>query len=145
MERRNFIKKTVGAAGIAFVPEFPEDVDEELREQNDLPSFEDMADEQEIDESKIVLALEGEGWRAIASPDVSDGASSRKFGSPFDFVSVGDPPSNEELGDSFSEQFDQKVNAVYDLIDESDDPLDAILDLEPDDLIVSPDGWEGDE
>jgi hypothetical protein len=41
------------------------------------------------------------------------------------------------IGQLFAGQFDDKVEKVYKQIDESDDPLAAIMDMEPDDLVVS--------
>ena len=46
------------------------------------------------------------------------------------------------LGQQFAEQFDSKVDEVYALIEQSDgDALDAIMELEPEELVVSPDGF----
>jgi len=43
----------------------------------------------------------------------------------------------EYLGARFAEQFDNKVDSVYDEIEGADDPLDAIMDLEPETLVVN--------
>lgn len=44
------------------------------------------------------------------------------------------------LGQRFEEEFKEMVNDVFELIDDSDDPLQTILELEPDNLVVSPSG-----
>ena len=46
------------------------------------------------------------------------------------------------LGQQFAEQFDNKVDEVYEMIEQSDDALEAIMELEPEDLVVSPAGFE---
>lgn len=45
------------------------------------------------------------------------------------------------VGSQFAGQFDGKVDDVYDLIDGSQDPLDTIMELEPENLVVSPAGY----
>lgn len=134
MERRNFLKTVAGASGFALTA--VGDVEASFREQDDLPTFKELSDEHNIGAEKLMLALEGDGWRAIASPDVS--SSGNRHGSPFAFVTVGDAPSNEVLGDEFADEFESRVDAVWEMIEGSDDPLDAIMDLEPDDLVVAP-------
>jgi len=99
-----------------------------------MESIEVLSDD--LDEAGLLLTIEEDDWNAVCHPDISkaSGLNSRKHGAPFAFRTSGDPPSPSEVGDRFSEQFDSKVSAVYDLIDESDDPLETILDLEPDKL-----------
>lgn len=46
------------------------------------------------------------------------------------------------IGQQFAAQFDNKVDEVYELIENSDDALDTIMELEPEDLVVSPAGFE---
>ena len=46
------------------------------------------------------------------------------------------------VGQQFAGQFDGKVDEVYEMIDGSDDPLDTIMEMEPEDLVVSPAGYE---
>lgn len=48
----------------------------------------------------------------------------------------------EYIGQQFAEQFDNKVDEVYQLIEGSDDPLDTIMNLEPEELVVSPAGYK---
>lgn len=47
------------------------------------------------------------------------------------------------VGGQFAEQFDQKVDEVYEMIDGSADPLEAIMELEPEDIVVAPAGQDG--
>jgi hypothetical protein len=71
-----------------------------------------------------------------------------KNGAPFDFdvVLVNDvyPQEGEieelaeALGSAFNEGFHERVDDVFQLIEGSDDPLDAIKDLDPDDVVVAP-------
>jgi hypothetical protein len=98
-----------------------------------MESIEALTDD--LDSDKVLLTIEEDDWNAVCHPQI-EGAThvSQKHGAPFAFRTSGDPPSPTEVGDLFSEQFDSKVSAVYDLIDESDDPLETILDLEPDKL-----------
>ena len=98
-----------------------------------MESIEALSDD--LDEAGLLLTIEEDDWNAVCHPQI-EGAThvSQKHGAPFHFRTSGDPPSPTEVGDRFSEQFDSKVSAVYDLIDESDDPLETILDLEPDQL-----------
>lgn len=113
-------------------------------------------------DDKVLLTVEGEyagrELTAFCSPD-SDGAIhfndgeqigefQERNGAPFSFdVVLSDnvylqegqgAEMSEELGDAFDEQFHAKVDAVHDKISDSDDPLDTILDLEPDELVVEP-------
>jgi hypothetical protein len=46
------------------------------------------------------------------------------------------------LGQKFAEQFDQKVDEVYEMIEGSDDPIETIKSLDPDDLVISPAGFK---
>lgn len=126
MERRNFLKSTAGTMFAPVAVNAPE-----LREQEELPSFEEMA---RLDDGKITLAAEGDGWRAICHPDITMSEGRDRGGAPFGFKTVGNPPSDDEVGSMFKERFDAKVDAVFDLIEGSDDPLQEILDLEPEDL-----------
>jgi hypothetical protein len=129
MERRNFLKAVGGAASFATVGS----VDEALREQDDLPTHEEMVEAHDISENKLVLALEGEGWRAICSPDINSSKIDRQE-APFQFVVSGDPPESSELDEMFAEKFDSKVDEVYEILKESDDPFQAIMDMEPNKL-----------
>lgn len=49
------------------------------------------------------------------------------------------------LGKQFAEQFDEKVAEVYQMLEQADDPLDKIMELDPDDIVVSPAGFEEQE
>jgi len=105
-----------------------------------MESIETLSDD--LDEAGLLLTIEEDDWNAVCHPDISDAnglSVSQKHGAPFAFRTSGDPPSPSEVGNRFSEQFDAKVSAVYDLIDESDDPLETILDLEPDSLLTGVD------
>jgi hypothetical protein len=110
--------------------------------------------------NKIVLAVEGEyaghQVEAYCSPDSEgklysinggvfseDAFCDKRNGAPFDFdvVFVGDGAENmntdavaEELGDAFDEEFSGKVDAVYDIIEGNDDPLETIKEMNADDL-----------
>lgn len=65
-----------------------------------------------------------------------------KFGAPFQVDIVLDEGTvishsenlviREAIGGRFAEQFEQKKNAVYEMIEDADDPLDAIMELESD-------------
>jgi hypothetical protein len=44
------------------------------------------------------------------------------------------------LGEQFEDEFKTKVDNVFDLIDGTDDPLQTILELEPENLVVTPSG-----
>jgi hypothetical protein len=46
------------------------------------------------------------------------------------------------IGQQFGEQFDKKVDEVYERIDSSNDPLDAIMDLDPEEMVVNPEGFK---
>lgn len=46
------------------------------------------------------------------------------------------------IGQQFGEQFDQKVDEVYKRIDSSNDPLDAIMELDPEEMVVNPEGFK---
>lgn len=48
----------------------------------------------------------------------------------------------EYLGKQFAEQFDDTVDSVYDEIENAEDPLDAIMELEPETLVVNTVGQE---
>jgi hypothetical protein len=46
------------------------------------------------------------------------------------------------IGQQFAEQFENKVNKVYERLDASDDALETIMELEPEELVVSPAGFD---
>jgi hypothetical protein len=46
------------------------------------------------------------------------------------------------MGQQFGEQFNEKVEEVYRKLDTSDDALETIMELEPEELVVSPAGFE---
>lgn len=98
-----------------------------------MESIEALTDD--LDSDKVLLTIEEDDWNAVCHPQI-EGAThvSQKHGAPFQFRTSGNPPSPSEVGDRLSEQFDSKVNEVYNMINESDDPLESILDLEPDQL-----------
>lgn len=109
-----------------------------------MDSIDELSDD--LDDSKVLLTIEEDEWNGVCHPDIeSEPLVSNKHGAPFNWRTSGDPPAAEEVGERFGQEFEAKVDAVYELIDESDEPLDAILDLEPDDLVVSPDPQEVDE
>lgn len=109
---------------------------------------------QNWDENRIVLQESGDGYTAWCSPDargsvylgeteVGDRRALDQNGAPFPFDIVfhdalpGQGTVTElekELGEAFSDQFDGKVDDVYETIEESDDPIATIMDLDPDDL-----------
>ena len=45
------------------------------------------------------------------------------------------------LGDEFAEQFNDKVDEVYTTLDNSEDALETIMELEPEELVVAPAGF----
>jgi len=45
------------------------------------------------------------------------------------------------VGQQFAEQFDSKVDEVYERLDASEDALETIMELEPEELVVSPAGF----
>lgn len=118
--------------------------------------------EDEYDEDNISFMVErefnGSELEAYCTPDAEGrtfigGGSQRlpfettdRAGAPFavDIVIEGNErPSEEELytlrqelGDSFNEKFNARVDEVYEILDGEDDPLDAILSLDPDELVV---------
>jgi hypothetical protein len=47
------------------------------------------------------------------------------------------------IGHKFGEQFDKKVNEVYERIDESNDALETIMQLDPEEMVVNPEGFAG--
>lgn len=76
----------------------------------------------------------------------TDNWSRQQFGAPFpvDVVFTDEIPDPEtvaeirdQLGPEFGDQFMQKTSEVYERINESDDPLQEVLDLEPDELKVA--------
>lgn len=114
-------------------------------------------------DNKVCLGLTGEfqgmSINAYASPDsigqvyFSDGKEvgepvEEAYGSPFpvDIVLLDDRiPQNgemvkvrDEIGDAMAAQFDSKVDDVYEKVGD-DNPLETILDLEPEDMIVEKD------
>ncbi len=46
------------------------------------------------------------------------------------------------VGGQFGEQFDEKVHEIYSRIEESDDSLDTIMSLDPEDLVITTEGME---
>lgn len=40
----------------------------------------------------------------------------------------------QELGDAFREKFDERVAEVWEAVEDSDDPLDAVMDMEPESI-----------
>lgn len=73
--------------------------------------------------------------------------SRQQFGAPFavDIVFTAKIPQPEtvieirdQLGDEFEDEFVKRTEEVYEKISESDDPLDEIMDLDSDQLIVEP-------
>lgn len=129
MERRKFLKSVAGAATLTQIGN---QVNMDLNEDSDLPSFQEMID---WDETYVTLAIEGEGWRAVCSPPVD---TEVRCGAPFFFKAAGDPPSDEEVGELFSNQFTKKVDEIFEVINGSDNPLEAIMDLDEDELVVNP-------
>jgi len=106
-------------------------------------------------DEKVVIEVEYDDLTAYCSPDCSgdvyvDGEKvgdipSRDFtgAAPFrvDLVYHEAYPTKGEVRERLpqieqecAEQFDARVDAVYDLISDSDDPLDTIMELEADDL-----------
>lgn len=109
------------------------------------------------DENKVVLTEQGEyeGFtiRAYASPDsegrtwidggdteIGDVNTRERFGSPFPvdivieeniYPQEGEIEAiREQLGTAFEEQFDGKVDQVFEQIEDSDDPLETILQMD---------------
>jgi len=110
-----------------------------------MESIDELASD--LDDSRVLLTIEEDDWNGVCHPDI-DGPTkaSSKHGAPFEWRTAGNPPSPEEVGERFEQDFEGKVNSVYDLIDNSDKPsLDSIMDLDPDELIVSPEYEEGDK
>lgn len=108
------------------------------------------------DEDKILLVEDGDEYTAYLSPDAggevfvgdnqvsvdtagdsySYGSTLDRHGAPFNFDIVfhdrypreGEvEPVAEEIGERFREKFDEIVMDVYNVIDESDDPLHTIM------------------
>jgi hypothetical protein len=50
----------------------------------------------------------------------------------------------EYVGGQFGEQFDEKVDEVYNKIESAPDSLDAIMSLEPEQMVVNPEGFDSD-
>jgi hypothetical protein len=48
------------------------------------------------------------------------------------------------VGRMFGEQFDEKVDEVYEHIDSADDALDTIMQLDPEEMVVNPEGFDAD-
>ncbi len=118
------------------------------------------------DEDNVTLGAEGDcvGYevKAFCSPDsdgqlyFSDGSTvsnedvnpfhNNLNGAPFTFdvVLVNDvyPQEGdvdkiaEELGEKFNKQFSNKVDSIFNEIKDADDPIETILEMEPDELII---------
>lgn len=72
--------------------------------------------------------------------------SNSTFGAPFpvDIVFTAKIPNPEtvveirdQLGQEFNQDFHERCEEVYSIIDEADDPLQEIMDMEPDEVVVS--------
>jgi hypothetical protein len=46
------------------------------------------------------------------------------------------------LGKQFGDQFDEKVAEVYAEIDDKDDVIEAVMSMQVDDVVVTPDGFD---
>lgn len=112
----------------------------------------------EWDENRIVLTIDEDEYSAYCSANAEgrifiDGTPSRDIHSiehvaPFRMdILLDEPPEDDEalvedVAAHFNEQFKENCNEMYERIEESDDPLQEILDMEPDEVVVVPDSEE---
>lgn len=99
----------------------------------ELPSFDELREEHDLDESKVGVTVDGDGWRAISHPDVESGD---KHGAPFPWIVVGDSPDPEVVGDKLTDRLTEMAEEAWRRIEQSEDPLGAITELEAEDLVV---------
>lgn len=104
-------------------------------------------------DNTIVLTIEKDDVTAHCTPDADGevfvagewvGDTPKDHDAPFNidiFFEDRHPRPNEittltdELADEFCEQFDETVDNVVEQIENSEEPLDTIMEMEPDDLI----------
>ena len=91
-----------------------------------------------VDDGKLIIKTDGEGWVAVASSGFNgDDAivpTEVDTKTPFPFKVVGDI-STERAAEELRKQFDAQIDKVYNAVADSDDPLETILDMEPDSLV----------
>jgi hypothetical protein len=113
----------------------------------------DHTERQGWDEDRIVLTTEGPDYTVYCSPEADGGVYMKgeriseetleQHGAPFPFDIVFDgiyPREGEmellaeEVGEQFAEQFEGEVDKVYETIKDSDDPVETIMDMDPESL-----------
>jgi len=90
------------------------------------------------DASGDTFFADGERINEVSDDDLYGGPF------PFDIVLLDSVYPNEgemeqirdEVGDALAAQFEGKIDAVYDIVQDSDDPLQSILEADDDDLIA---------
>jgi len=96
----------------------------------------ELAERYDIDVENVdtvVIAIDEDEWCAVASPELRPANFAET--SPFHFVTHGDTPPDEKVGRLLAEQFDQRIDKVYEMITDSDDPLQDIVDREAEELL----------
>lgn len=103
-----------------------------MTDNYDAPSIDSELEEiiSSLDDEKICMEIANDEWGAVCHPDIEESLD----GAPFGFETVGSPPEREEVGEQFKEEFNERVTEVWEKIDESDDPLETIMDIGPEDL-----------
>lgn len=91
---------------------------------------------EDADPNRLTIAVEGEGWLAVANPSFNvgrDGAhdyTGSPDGSPFPYKVVGDHPPHEEVEGRLRDRLTQGALSIRDCVREADDPLDAVLNMD---------------
>jgi len=84
----------------------------------------------------MLLCIEEDNWAGICGPEVENEISEEEE-APFQFDTVGDSPSTEEVAQQFSQMFDNKVEQVFQQVEGKDEPLEAIRSMDLENLIVN--------
>lgn len=82
----------------------------------------------------MLLCIEEDSWAGICGPEVEN-ETSEKEEAPFQFDTVGDSPSTEEVDQQFSQMFDNKVEQVFQQVEGKEEPLEAIRSMDLDNMI----------
>lgn len=82
----------------------------------------------------MLLCIEAEDWAGICGPEVEEATSHEE--APFQFDTVGDSPSTDEVAQRLGQIFDNKVEQVFQQVEGKDEPLEAVRSMDLENLIV---------
>lgn len=99
---------------------------------SEIPTIDELKERHNVSDDNICLEIDRGDWRGICGPDVDDSLPTDS--APYPYDAVGTVP--DTAGEAFASAFDAKVDAVFTAIEDSDDPIDTILELDPDELAV---------